>query len=220
MLTAERTLLNLLSRLSGIATLTRQYVEAVAGTKARIYDTRKTTPGWRRLEKYAVRQGGAHNHRTGLYDAVLIKDNHLAFAADFASDGFVPYSPAAAVTQAREWLRDRVPELVRSRMIVEIEVDSLQQLDTVLPASPDLVLLDNMTPDQLREAVAYRDAHYPDVELEASGGVNLQTVRTIAESGVDRISIGALTHGVASLDLGLDWLPAPATHGYMTNPSG
>jgi nicotinate-nucleotide pyrophosphorylase (carboxylating) len=206
MLTAERTLLNLLGRLSGIATLTQRYVERIAGTRARIYDTRKTTPGWRRLEKYAVRVGGGRNHRTGLFDAVLIKDNHLAFAADSAFGGPAPFSPAAAVRQAREWLRDRAADGVPSGMIVEVEVDTLQQLDEVLPAGPDIVLLDNMSPDQLREAVARRDAAYPEVELEASGGIDLETVRAVAQTGVERISIGALTHAAVSLDLGLDWI--------------
>lgn len=207
LLTAERTLLNLLGRLSGIASLTSKYVSEVAGTKARIYDTRKTTPGWRRLEKYAVHQGGGTNHRTGLYDAVLIKDNHLAFAADWVSDCGTRYSPAAAVRQAREFLRDRVPELVRGRMIVEIEVDSLEQLVEVLPAKPDVILLDNMTPEQLRKAVARRNATSPEVDLEASGGVNLQSVRAIAQSGVERISVGGLTHSAISLDVALDWVP-------------
>jgi nicotinate-nucleotide pyrophosphorylase (carboxylating) len=206
-LTSERTMLNLLGRLSGIASLTRRYVEAISGTKARIYDTRKTTPGWRRLEKYAVRLGRGTNHRTGLYDAVLIKDNHLALAAEWGQEG-QDYSPAAAVVQARAWLRERVSEPVRSRTIVEVEVDSLGQLAQVLPARPDIVLLDNMGPSQLREAVALRDAQYPQVELEASGGVNLQTVRAIAEAGVDRISVGALTHSALALDIGLDWLPS------------
>ncbi len=209
LLTAERTLLNFLGRLSGIATLTRKYVQAVSGTKARIYDTRKTTPGWRRLEKCSVRAGGGCNHRTGLYDALLVKDNHLAFAAGAASRGGLPFSPADAVFTARQWLADRVPEPLRSRMIVEIEVDRLEQLEEVLAAGPDLVLLDNMSPARLRGAVALRDAHGPRIELEASGGVSLETVRAIAETGVDRISVGALTHGAVSLDIGLDWI-APA----------
>jgi nicotinate-nucleotide pyrophosphorylase (carboxylating) len=213
-LAAERLLLNLLGRLSGIATLTRQYVDAIAGTQARIYDTRKTTPGWRRLEKYAVRQGGGHNHRTGLFDAILIKDNHLAYVEQRnAADG----SPAAAsressaaaageaVHTARVFLTDAFPDDARSQMIVEVEVDSLAQLKSALAGLPDIVLLDNMTVEQLREAVELRDACAPTVELEASGGVELATVRTIAESGVDRISIGALTHSAPSLNVALDW---------------
>ena len=230
-LLAERLLLNLLGRLSGIASLTRKYVDAVAGTKARIFDTRKTTPGWRRLEKYAVRAGGGWNHRTGLFDAILIKDNHLALWTGGGGRGAgggrqevgaerpsspVPHPPspaprppspglAEAVRQAREWVRQELHEPDRGRMIVEIEVDFLEQLDEVLPAGPDIVLLDNMTPAQLRTAVARRDAVGPGVELEASGGVNLQSVRAIAESGVERISVGALTHSAGSLDIALDW---------------
>jgi nicotinate-nucleotide pyrophosphorylase (carboxylating) len=197
LLTAERVLLNLVGRLSGIATLTRRFRDAVHGTGARIYDTRKTTPGWRRLEKYAVRCGGGRNHRTGLFDAILIKDNHLALAG---------ISPGEAVRRARAFLRETIPDPARAAsMIVEIEVDTLQQLDDVLPAAPDIVLLDNMTPETLREAVARRGARNPDVQLEASGGVSLRTVRAIAESGVDRISVGALTHSAVSLDVGLDW---------------
>ena len=207
MLTAERTLLNLLGRLSGIATLTRKFVDAVAGTKARIYDTRKTTPAWRRLEKYAVRAGGGRNHRTGLFDAILIKDNHLAFWAERASEGEGLRSPAAAVRRARAWLAGRgaAPGAARP-ILVEIEVDTLEQLEDVLPAGPDIVLLDNMAPDQLRQAVARRNAAHPEIELEASGGISLQTVRAVAETGVERISVGALTHAAVSLDLGLDWI--------------
>lgn len=208
-LAAERVVLNFLGRLSGIASLTREYVEAVAGTAARVYDTRKTTPGWRRLEKHAVRAGGGHNHRTGLFDAILIKDNHLAFGREATSGGH--FTPAEAVAQARQWIKRRVPELVRSRMIVEIEVDGLDQLDEVLRAGPDIVLLDNMTPEELRDAVSRRDAQNPAVELEASGGVTLASVRAIAESGVERISVGALTHSARALDFGLDWLAAGGT---------
>lgn len=199
LLTGERTLLNVLGRLSGVATLTRRYVEAISGTAARIYDTRKTTPGWRRMEKYAVRCGGGFNHRTGLFDAVLIKDNHLA-------QGKTASTPAAALEQARRFVRETLQDESRfSQMIFEVEVDTLQQLHDLLPAGPHIILLDNMSPDELREAVARRDTVNPAVELEASGGVNLNTVRAIAESGVDRISVGALTHGAVSLDLGLDW---------------
>ncbi len=194
-LACERILLNLLGRLSGIATLARQYVEAVAGTGTAIYDTRKTTPGWRRLEKYAVRCGGARNHRTGLFDAILIKDNHLALSQ-------ARFSPAEAVIQVREYLRQiGLPEV-----LVEIEVDRLDQLEEVLPAGPDVVLLDNMSLEELREAVARRNTLNPQVALEASGGVRLETVRAIALTGVDRISVGALTHSAQNLDLGLDWI--------------
>ena len=203
LLAAERLVLNLLSRLSGIASLTRKYTVAVSGTRAQIYDTRKTTPGWRRLEKYAVRCGGGVNHRTGLFEAVLIKDNHLAFWAQ--DTGGAAGSPAGAVVRAREY----AAACRREEMIVEVEVDTLEQLAEVLPVGPDIVLLDNMLPVTLREAVALRDAINPAVELEASGGVNLQTIRVIAETGVERISIGALTHSAISLDLGLDWLTEP-----------
>jgi nicotinate-nucleotide pyrophosphorylase (carboxylating) len=198
MLTVERPLLNFLGRLSGIATLTRRYVDLVTGTRAGIYDTRKTTPGWRSLEKYAVRCGGGRNHRRGLYDAVLIKDNHLALGATLG------HSPADAVRRARHYCLERFGDAGR-QMIVEIEVDTLQQLDEVLAASPDIVLLDNMLPEMLREAVARRDARNPAVELEASGGIDLMTVRGIAETGVERISVGALTHSAVALDFGLDW---------------
>lgn len=202
LLTCERTLLNLVGRLSGVATLTRRYVEAVAGTKARLYDTRKTTPGWRLLEKYAVRAGGGCNHRLGLYDAVLIKDNHLAFGT---TAGKAAYTPAEAVRRVRE-LSEQWKDASGRSCIIEVEVDSLSQFDEVLPAGPDIVLLDNMSTDQLREAVLRRDAAHPQVELEASGGVNLETIRGIAETGVDRISVGALTHSAIGFDVGLDWL--------------
>jgi nicotinate-nucleotide pyrophosphorylase (carboxylating) len=202
LLMAERLVLNLLGRLSGIATLTRAYVEAVAGTRARIYDTRKTTPGWRRLEKYAVRCGGGRNHRSGLFEAVLIKDNHLAFGAGAASAA--GFTPGEAVAHARRFLAGKFGEAA-GRMIVEVEVDTLEQLEEVLPVGPDIVLLDNMPPDELRRAVRRRDELAPTIELEASGGINLATVRAVAESGVDRISAGALTHSAGSLDFGLDW---------------
>lgn len=204
LLTCERTLLNFLGHMSGIASLTRQFVVAVAGTKARIYDTRKTTPGWRRLEKYAVRCGGGHNHRTGLFDAVLIKDNHLALGRQSGSGAH--YTPAQAVEKARQFVRNVLAADPRAEsMIIEVEVDSLDLLRQVLPARPDIVLLDNLTPDLLGQAVAIRNELAPAVELEASGGVNLQTIRAIAESGVERISIGALTHSAPALDVGLDW---------------
>jgi nicotinate-nucleotide pyrophosphorylase (carboxylating) len=198
LLTAERLLLNIIGRLSGIASLTRTYVDTIQGTGARIYDTRKTTPGWRRLEKHAVRCGGGQNHRTGLYDAVLIKDNHLALSGVL---------PGEAVRRARQFLETSLPMDLRGEaMIVEIEVDTLEQLDDALAAAPDIVLLDNMTLDQLREAVERRNRVNRSVELEASGGVTLHTVRGIAETGVDRISVGALTHSAVNLDVGLDWL--------------
>lgn len=203
MLTAERPLLNFVGHLSGIATLTSRYVEQVRGTRARIYDTRKTLPGWRLLEKYAVRTGGGHNHRTGLFDAVLIKDNHLAFGTH--ANQLESYSIADAVVRARHFLAQLPQGNSLREAIVEVEVDSLDQLQAVLPTRPDIVLLDNMAPELLRQCVAARDEARSPAELEASGGVNLQTVRAIAESGVDRISVGALTHSAEWFDVGLDW---------------
>ncbi len=169
---------------------------------ARIYDTRKTTPGWRRLEKYAVRSGGGHNHRTGLFDAILIKDNHLALGQQ---PGGGHFTPAEAVLRARQFREQATMPDPRASMLIEIEVDSLAQLDEVLPAGPDIVLLDNMSLAELCEAVRRRNELAPGVELEASGGVNLATVRQIAETGVDRISVGALTHSAVWLDVALDW---------------
>lgn len=197
LLIAERLILNFVGRLSGIATLTNRYVDAIASSGACIYDTRKTTPGWRRLEKYAVRQGGGRNHRTGLFDAVLIKDNHLAIGA---GDG-KRFSPAEAVRQARRYLQQHQRD-----MLIEVEVDNLDQLRDVLPAAPNIVLLDNMSPQQMRAAVAIRDACGPAVQLEASGGISLDTVAAVASTGVERISVGALTHHATSLDVALDWL--------------
>lgn len=207
LLTAERLLLNLIGHLSGIATLTRKYVELVAGTKAAIYDTRKTMPGMRRLEKYAVRCGGGRNHRTGLFDAVLIKDNHLALGAQHGagSSASARFSPGQAVERARAFLAS-VPGPPLGEMLIEVEVDSLEQLREVLPVRPDIVLLDNMTCKQLAEAVRLRDGSAPQVQLEASGGVNLETIAAIARTGIDRISVGALTHSAPWFDVGLDWI--------------
>ena len=205
LLTVERPMLNFLGRLAGVATQTRRFVEAIAGTKARLYDTRKTTPGWRRLEKYAVRQGGGHNHRTGLFDAVLIKDNHVALGA--ALEGQGSQSPAELVRRAREFLLGNFPVGdARREMIVEVEVDSLAQLEQVLPEAPDLVLLDNMHFDELRRAVMLRDATAPTVELEASGGITLETIGAIAGTGIDRISAGALTHSADWFNVAVDWI--------------
>jgi nicotinate-nucleotide pyrophosphorylase (carboxylating) len=195
-LTCERTALNFLTHLSGVATITRRFVDTVAGTKAGIFDTRKTTPGLRVLEKYAVRAGGGRNHRMGLYDGVLIKDNHIAALS--RGDG----RSLAEIVRA---VRDAFGPLVR--IPVEIEVDTLEQLRDALQGEPDQVLLDNMSLDMLREAVRLRDEIAPAVELEASGGVTLATVRQIAETGVDRISAGALTHSAGYLDIGFDWPP-------------
>jgi nicotinate-nucleotide pyrophosphorylase (carboxylating) len=191
-LAGERTALNFLQHLSGIATETHRYVEAVAGLSTRILDTRKTLPGWRLLEKYAVRQGGGHNHRLALYDGILIKDNHVAARGQGIQ---------AVVEQAQAWRKKRPGPVP-----LEIEVDTLEQLDEALTAQPDIVLLDNMPPDQLREAVRRRNVKAPGVLLEASGGVTLATVRAIAETGVDSISIGALTHSAPALDIALDYL--------------
>jgi nicotinate-nucleotide pyrophosphorylase (carboxylating) len=203
LLTCERILLNFLGRLCGIATLAAEYVAQVQGTPARIYDTRKTTPGWRRLEKYAVHCGGAWNHRIGLYDAILIKDNHVA---QFASPGQSPADAVVgAVRQARQFAEGLAAAEMAPGLILEVEVDSLEQLAAVLPEQPDIVLLDNMKLDQLRQAVTLRDGLAPAVQLEASGGVNMQSVRGIAETGVDRISVGSMTHAAKSLDVALDW---------------
>jgi nicotinate-nucleotide pyrophosphorylase (carboxylating) len=203
MLTAERTALNLLGRLSGIATLTGDYVRAVAETSARIYDTRKTTPGWRRLEKYAVRAGGGWNHRLGLFDGVLIKDNHLALGATNEESS---YSPSSAIDRCRKVVASLAPPAAAALIPIEIEVDTLAQLAEVLPKRPDIVLLDNMSLTDLEAAVACRDKDFAQVQLEASGGVTLDSVAAIARTGVDRISVGALTHSAPSLDVGLDWL--------------
>jgi len=204
LLSCERVLLNLLGRMMGIATGTAEYVRRIEGTGAAVYDTRKTTPGWRRLEKYAVRCGGGRNHRTGLFDAVLIKDNHLAQFA--GNTGLSPADVvAAAIRRAREFVAQGAADRSLGDLIIEVEVDSLAQLTGALRERPELVLLDNFSLHELREAVTLRDATAPDVALEASGGVTLDTVRAIAETGVERISVGALTHGARSLDVGLDW---------------
>lgn len=203
LLTAERLILNLVGRLSGIASLTAQYVAQLADTSAHIYDTRKTCPGYRRLEKYAVQCGGGRNHRSGLFDAILIKDNHLALGR---GSGQQTFNAAEAVVAARQFLRQTLSPEDAEMMIIEIEVDTLDQFRAVLPTGPDIILLDNMTIDQLRAAVQLRDAAGSPTELEASGGVNLQTVRAVAETGVERISVGALTHSAACLDVGLDWI--------------
>jgi nicotinate-nucleotide pyrophosphorylase (carboxylating) len=200
LLTAERTVLNLISRMCGIATMTAAYVAALGDSKAKLYDTRKTTPGWRLLEKYAVRCGGGHNHRSGLYDGFLIKDNHLWLAGKNGQ----PLSAAQAATRAIHW-RDGKVGHHNAPPIVEIEVDSLEQFREVLPVNPDIILLDNYSLDHLRIAVQERNAAGSSVQLEASGNVRIETIGTIAATGVDRISSGALTHQATSLDLGLDW---------------
>ena len=190
-LSAERTALNFVGRLSGIATLTRRCVSAVEGTQALIYDTRKTTPGWRPLEREAVRLGGGRNHRFGLFDGVLIKDNHLVLAGDAAE----------SVRLARKHHGPSV--------MVEVELEELTQLEEVFGAGCDIVLLDNMPPDLLQEAVRRRDAWSSTharqrVLLEASGGITVANVRTYAETGVDRISLGSLTHSAPSSNIHLE----------------
>lgn len=188
LLTGERVALNFVQRLSGVATLAARFVEAIAGTNAVILDTRKTTPGWRELEKYAVRCGGARNHRFGLWDMVLIKDNHLAALREAA-----PNAIAAAVQRARA----QYPALK-----IEVEADTLEQVVQAADAGADIILLDNMTLKQLRESVRIVGQR---AKTEASGGVNLQTVRGIAETGVDFISVGAMTHSARAVDIGLDF---------------
>jgi len=186
----ERLLLNFMQRLSGIATEARRYVDAVAGTNATIYDTRKTTPGWRKLEKYAVRTGSACNHRKGLFDAALIKDNHIALARK------------CGTTLAE--IIDRTRRAVGKDVFLEVEVDTLEQLGTVLECDVDAVLLDNMDTATLRRAVKMVRESDRQIETEASGGVTLENVASVAATGVDRISVGALTHSIRSLDISLD----------------
>ena len=181
-LLAERTALNFLGHLSGIATLTNKWVKAVAGTNCEVRDTRKTTPGWRELEKFAVRMGGGTNHRMSLSDAALIKDNHIA--------------AAGGVKAAFNAVRSEFPTAP-----IEIEVDTLEQLAEVLPLKPDLVLLDNMSPEQCRAAVSLVAGQ---TKLEASGGITLELARSYAETGVDFLAIGALTHSAKNFDIGLD----------------
>ena len=181
-LLAERTALNFLGHLSGIATLTNKWVNAIAGTNCEVRDTRKTTPGWRELEKFAVRMGGGTNHRMSLSDAALIKDNHIA--------------AAGGVKAAFNAVRSEFPTAP-----IEIEVDTLEQLAEVLPLKPDLVLLDNMSPEQCRAAVSLVAGQ---TKLEASGGITLELARSYAETGVDYLAIGALTHSAKNFDIGLD----------------
>jgi nicotinate-nucleotide pyrophosphorylase (carboxylating) len=200
MLSAERTALNFLGRLSGIATRTAEFVSLIKGTRARIFDTRKTTPGLRHLEKYAVRCGGGHCHRVGLWDAALIKDNHLA---GVSLDDLPEFVERAAKLAREEATRDGL-------RFMELELDSLEQFERLLAADAlrnagiDIVLLDNMPADQLRRAVELRDAAKSRVQLEASGGIGRENLREIAESGVDRISLGTLTHSAPWLDIALD----------------
>jgi nicotinate-nucleotide pyrophosphorylase (carboxylating) len=194
MLTVERTMLNFLQNLSGIATLARKYVETVADTGVVILDTRKTMPGWRYLEKYAVRMGGAVNHRTGLYDGVLIKDNHLAIRAP----DHVGETIAQLVREARLRIAPEIP--------IHVEIERIEYLDEILASGPDVVLLDNMEAPMIRAAVEQRDQLYGGrgPALEASGGINLTNIRAFALTGVDRISVGALTHSAPNLDISME----------------
>jgi nicotinate-nucleotide pyrophosphorylase (carboxylating) len=187
LLTGERVALNLLQRMSGVATMAARYVAEVAGTGARILDTRKTTPGLRALEKYAVRVGGATNHRFGLYDGVMLKDNHLAILA----------AQGLGLAEAVRRVRASVGPMVS----VEVEVESVEQAAIAAEAGADMIMLDNMPPEELRAAVATIAGRS---RTEASGGITLQTLRAVAESGVDYISVGALTHSARALDIGLD----------------
>jgi len=188
LLSAERVALNFVQRLSGVATATAEFVDAIAGTNAKILDTRKTTPGWRRFEKYAVACGGGQNHRIGLFDMVLIKDNHLV-----ALQNEKPNAIAAAVARARK----KFPQLK-----VEVEADTLAQVAQAADAGADIILLDNMPPAQLRQAVAIVKGR---AQTEASGGVTLKTIRAIARTGVNFVSVGAITHSARAVDIGLDF---------------
>ena len=191
-LAAERTLLNFLQRLSGVATLTRRFVDAVKGTPARIYDTRKTTPGWRGLEKYAVRMGGGSNHRIGLYDQALVKDNHLAAMR----------ARGESLAKALARLRRKHPNL-----FIEVEADDRRGVREAVEAGANAVLLDNMTPEQTARMVRLVRSMPGGrrIALEASGGIMLATVRAVARTGVDRISVGALTHSAPALDIAMDF---------------
>ncbi|GBD35985.1 putative nicotinate-nucleotide pyrophosphorylase [carboxylating] [bacterium HR36] len=195
LLSAERTMLNFLQRLSGIATLTKHFVERLQGLRCVLLDTRKTAPGWRILEKYAVRCGGGHNHRRGLYDGILIKDNHLAALRERGVD------LAEAIRQLRQRFGSRYP--------IEVEADTLDLVAQALRAGADIILLDNMPLEVMKEAVTLRDQLAPHVSLEASGGITLQNVRAVAETGVDRISVGAVTHSAPALDIALEYKPSP-----------
>jgi nicotinate-nucleotide pyrophosphorylase (carboxylating) len=187
LLTGERTALNFLQRLSGVATLVRSYVDGLAGKSVQLVDTRKTTPGWRTLEKYAVRIGGAHNHRMGLYDGVLIKDNHIAVCG--------------GIGQAVARIRAKVHHLIK----IEVEAASLEQVQEALTAGVDVIMLDNMNPAQIREAVQIIDGR---ALVEVSGGVTQKNIAQMADTGVDLISVGALTHSARAMDLSMQIDPA------------
>lgn len=185
-LLGERLALNLLQRMSGIATRTSQFVEQLEGRSSRLVDTRKTTPGHRMLEKYAVRVGGGHNHRFGLYDAVMIKDNHI--------------KGAGGITKAIQSARAHIPHTMK----IEVEVENFVQLDEALSAGPDIIMLDNMAPEQMKEAVQRIKQRAPHIIVEASGNVSFDNVRAVAETGVDVIAVGRLTYSVQALDISLD----------------
>lgn len=187
-LTGERTALNFLQQLSGVATSTHQFVEKIAGLPTKIVDTRKTFPGLRALQKYAVRCGGGSNHRAGLYDQFLFKDNHLAL-----------FGEAASIGTAIAWARKNHPLVP-----IEVEADRIDQVRAILPHAPDVLLLDNMSLEEMRACVELVKKQAPSIKLEASGNMNLERVRAVAEVGVDFISVGALTHTVRSIDLTLD----------------
>jgi nicotinate-nucleotide pyrophosphorylase (carboxylating) len=192
LLSAERIVLNFLQRMSGVATLTNRFARRVEGTRAKIYDTRKTIPGWRALDKYAVRCGGGFNHRVGLYDGLLVKDNHVAAMPLRELSGFL----SGIVSRSRG---------EDARRLVEVEVDTLEQLQEVLKVDGiDVILLDNMDCPRMQSAVEMRDRNNKKTELEASGGVTIETVRSIALTGVERIAVGALTHSAPAMDIGLD----------------
>lgn len=185
-LLGERLSLNLMQRLSGIATKTREFVDALEGVPTRLVDTRKTTPGHRLLEKYAVRVGGGHNHRFGLYDAVMIKDNHI--------------KGSGGITSAIQAARQQIPHTMK----IEVEVESFDQLHEALSAGADIIMLDNMTPEKMTEAVSIIKSKAPHIVVEGSGSVTTQTIKAMAETGVDVISVGRLTYSVAALDISLD----------------
>lgn len=193
-LALERISLNFLQKLSGVSTLTLRFVEKTHGTHARVLDTRKTTPGWRILEKYAVRCGGGDNHRIGLHDAILIKDNHLA--------ALVANGCVKPITEAIQ----RARAYTGSKIFVTVEVDGLEQLTEALKANPDCILLDNFTPATAAQAVKLRDIHAPKVLIEISGGLNLDSIGEFARLNVDRLSVGAITHSAPALDIALDFV--------------
>ena len=198
----ERTCLNFLGRLSGVSTLTAQFVNKVRGTNCVVLDTRKTTPGWRALEKYAVRCGGGVNHRMGLYDGILIKDNHLSLCRQLP--GTDQRQIDQVIEKARAWLQANL-SAANPQIPIEVEVDSADQLRLAIKANPNIILLDNMTPDAIQQCVEIRNQLAPQILLEASGGVDLDSISEIARTGVDRVSIGALTHSAVNFDIGLDW---------------